>query len=228
MDVAIEPAGQLRAEEANDGEREKVTGAKPGEEWAVMNERGDAEGYEDAAENYSNAKIDSREGADEMEAEKDDQGTGYGREESTILAKETANGTGGCTEADKNGGETQNEGKSGSKKPRFRLLALAELLHTDAGEHGDVAGNKWQNARRKERDEPSEENSRQRKIVHCEGEPFRTILAQKSGNVCGAPIGYGKSGGVTEKMAPRGEVRRKDGKGRQVVGDDGARALVRR
>ena len=60
--VAIEPAGELRAEEADDGERKEVAGAESGEERSAAEQCDDAERHEHHAEYEAGAEVDSHQG----------------------------------------------------------------------------------------------------------------------------------------------------------------------
>ena len=82
-----------------------------------------------------------------MKSEENNERTGDGRKQRAILAQESADGAGGCAEADEHHGKSEDEGEGGREEAGFRLLTLAELLDTDAGEHGDVAGNEGKHAR---------------------------------------------------------------------------------
>ncbi len=74
------------------------------------------------------------------------------------MAQEGADGAGRGAERNKYDGKTGDEGEGGSEQAGAGNLTLAKLLHANAGEHGNVAGNKRQNARRKKRNEPGEKS----------------------------------------------------------------------
>src|SRR6266403_636096 len=80
-------------------------------------------------------------------------------EEGTVLAQEGPDGAGGRAERYKDNGKAGNERESGSEQTGAGNLALAELLHANAGQHGDVAGNERQHTGRKKRNEPGEKSS---------------------------------------------------------------------
>src|SRR5205814_8463022 len=62
VDVAVEPAGQRGAEEADDGKREEVKRTEAGEERSTAKQRSDTEGDEDDAENnpYTGIELDRK------------------------------------------------------------------------------------------------------------------------------------------------------------------------
>ena len=94
-----------------------------------------------------------------MQTEKKDKRTGDGRECIAILFEENADGAGGCPKRDEHDGKAGDEGERGAQQAGTRDFALAELLHADAREHGDVARNKRQNAGGKKRNQPGEKSS---------------------------------------------------------------------
>jgi len=133
--------------------------AQSSEERGVAEIGRNAESDEDHAKDNSGAEIEFDERADEVKAEEKDQGSRDRREKRAVLAKEGANCAGRGAERNKNDGKAGNECERRSKQAGARNLALAELLHADAGEHGDVAGNERQNTGRKKRNEPGEKSS---------------------------------------------------------------------
>ena len=94
-----------------------------------------------------------------METEKKDKRTRHGSEHIAVLFEENADGTCRCSKRDEHHGEAGDEGERGAQQTGTRNFALAELLHADAGEHGDVAGNERQNTGRKKRNQPGEKSS---------------------------------------------------------------------
>ncbi len=74
-----------------------------------------------------------------MQAEKQNQRTSNGREQRAVLPKKSADGARRSAKRNEHDGKTNYKGERGSEKPAARLLALAQLLHTDAGEHRDIA-----------------------------------------------------------------------------------------
>src|SRR5439155_1373099 len=79
---------------------------------------------------------------DEVESEEKDESPGHRGEKRAVPEKERADGAGGCAKRNKNNREAGDKRESRSKQAGAGNLALAELLHADRGEHGDVAGNK--------------------------------------------------------------------------------------
>src|ERR1700686_944711 len=77
----------------------------------------------------------------------------------TMGIKKSTDSARGSAERNEDHGKASDEGKCGRKKTRARNLALSKLLHPNAGEHGDVTGDKGKNARRKKRDKPGEKGS---------------------------------------------------------------------
>ena len=65
-----------------------------------------------------------------------------------MLLEECADGARRSTEGDEDNGKTDDEGKRLGKQAAARWLTLAQLLHADTGEHGDVARDKWEYAGR--------------------------------------------------------------------------------
>jgi len=158
MHVAVEPAGERGTEKADDREREKMYRAEAGEKCVVAEQSGETEKDENSTENEARAKVEFYQGSEKMKAEENNQRAGDGREERAILSKESADSASGSAERNKDERKTRDEGKRGSKKAAARWLALAQLLHADAGEHGNVAGDQRKNARREERNESGEES----------------------------------------------------------------------
>jgi hypothetical protein len=166
VDVAIEPAREGRTEETNYGEREKMRSAESGEERGMAEERRYTQGDEDHAKDHADAEIELDERADEVEAEEENQGSGDGSEESAVLEKEGTDSAGRGAKRYEHDGKTGNEGERGREKAGTWHVALAELLHADAGEHGDVAGHERQDTRRKEGNQPGEKGSSERNVGH--------------------------------------------------------------
>jgi hypothetical protein len=94
-----------------------------------------------------------------MKTEKKDESTCDGRERIAILLEEDTDDAGGCSKRDKDEGKPGDKGERGAQQAGTRDFAFAELLHADAGEHGDIAGNERQNARRKKRNQSGEKSS---------------------------------------------------------------------
>ncbi len=101
-----------------------------------------------------------------MKAKEKDQCAGDGGEEGAVLAKEGTDGASGGAEGDEDDGEAGNESERRKEETGAREFAFAELLHADAGKHGDIARNERQNAGRKKRNEPREKSCCQRDIRH--------------------------------------------------------------
>jgi len=166
MNVAIEPASEGRAEEADDGKREKVNLSEAGEERPAVEESDDPKRREKRAKDDADARFEASQSADEMQAEEKDQGAGDGSEERAVLEKKVADRAGGSAEGNKDDGETENKGERGSEEASARRLALAQLLHADAGEHGDVTGNKRKHAGREKRNQAGDEGCCERDVAH--------------------------------------------------------------
>src|SRR5579859_6040690 len=107
-----------------------------------------------------------------MQAEEKNQGTGDRSEEGAIPLEKCADGAGGGPEGDEDHGETGDEGERRGEKSGAGLLALAELLDSDAGEHGDVAGNEREHAGREKGNQASQESSEEGDVGHS-----RSVLA---------------------------------------------------
>ena len=159
MNVAVEPAGQGRTEKADDRERKKVQRAESGEERTMMSQGSNPKGDEDDAENNAGAGIQFDEQAKKMETKKKDERSGDGRERIAILFEENTYDAGGCSERDKDNGKAGDKGERGAQQAGARDFTLAELLHADTGEHGDVARNERQNARGQKRNQSGEKSS---------------------------------------------------------------------
>src|SRR5882724_3422878 len=159
MNVAVQPTGQSGPEKADEGKREEVQRTESGEERAMMSQRSNPQGDEDDAENNACAGIELDEQAQKMKTEKKDEGTGDWGECVAILFKENADGAGGCSKRDEHNGKARDESERGAQQAGARDFAFAELLHADAGEHGDIAGYQRQNARREKGNQPGEKSS---------------------------------------------------------------------
>src|SRR5882672_2643794 len=159
MNVAVQPTGQSGPEKADDGKREEVKGAESCEERAMMSQRSNPQGDEDNAENNACAGIELDEQAKKMKTEKKDERTGDRSERIAILLQEDADGAGGRSKRDKDDGKAGDKGERGAQQAGARDFALAELLHANAGEHGDIAGYQRQNARREKGNQPGEKSS---------------------------------------------------------------------
>src|SRR5882724_5977835 len=131
--------------------------AEPGEKRGVTKKRGNPEGDEEHAKDDAGAKIQLDERADEVKAEEKNQGTRDGSEERAILAEEGTDSAGGCAKGNEHHRKASDKGERRREKAGGWHVALAELLHADAGEHGNVAGHQRQNARREEGNQPREE-----------------------------------------------------------------------
>src|SRR6267143_291315 len=78
-------------------------------------------------------------------------------EKNAILAEEGTDGAGRGSEGNEHHRKAGDKSEGGREKAGGWHVALAELLHADAGEHGDVAGHQRQNARREEGNQPRED-----------------------------------------------------------------------
>ena len=125
----------------------------------MVKKRSDSKRDEDNAEDDASAEVQFDERADQMKAEEQDQGAGDGSEKRAVLAEEGTDGAGGGAKTDEDDGEAGDESESGREKAGSGDIALAELLHADAGKHGNVAGNERQHAGREKRDQPGEKSS---------------------------------------------------------------------
>src|SRR5882672_6799618 len=134
-----------------------MSSAESGKKRGVAKKRDDSEGDEEQAKDDAHAKIEFDERADEMKTEEKNESAGDGSEERAILAEEGTDGAGGCAEGNEHDGKAGDKGERRREKAGGWHLSFPELLHADAGEHGDVAGHQWQNARREEGNQPREE-----------------------------------------------------------------------
>src|SRR5258708_37534688 len=91
-----------------------------------------------------------------MQPEKKDECAGDRGEERAVLAQERADGAGGSSKRDEDKREARDKRQGGSKKASAGRLSLAQLLHADAGEHGDVTGYERENAGRKKGNQTGE------------------------------------------------------------------------
>jgi len=146
--IAIEPAGQCWTEKTNNRKREKVSSAEPGEERGMAQQGSDPQCHEDYAEDDSHPEIEFDECTDEMKAEEKDQSSSDGSENSAVLEQERADRAGGSPERNKNDGKAGDKRESRREQTGGRDIALSQLLHADAGQHGNIAGNKRQNTGR--------------------------------------------------------------------------------
>jgi hypothetical protein len=147
MNIAIKPASKRRSQKPDERQREEVDRCEASEKRSVTQKRENPDQYKDDTEDDAVAKTQFNENAQKVKAKDDDEGPGDGREKRAILQEEVADSTGGSAEGDENDGEASDESECGRKEPGARNFAFAELLHADAGEHGDVAGHERQNAR---------------------------------------------------------------------------------
>jgi len=166
VDVTIEPAGHRRAEKADERERKKVRSAETGKEGRATEKRRNPKSDQNDPEDDSRPEIEFHQRADEVKAKEKDQCAGDGGEEGAVLAKEGTDGASGGAEGDEDDGEAGNESERRKEETGAREFAFAELLHADAGKHGDIARNERQNAGRKKRNEPREKSCCQRDIRH--------------------------------------------------------------
>ena len=119
-----------------------MSSAQAGKEWRVVKIGRDSESDKDDAEDYASSQIQFDQRTDEVESEEKDESPGHRGEKRPVPEKERADGAGGCAKGNKDNREAGDKRESRSEQARAGSLALAELLHADAGEHGDVAGNK--------------------------------------------------------------------------------------
>jgi len=134
-----------------------MSSAESGEERSVADERNYAKSDQEYTKDDANAKIQFDEGADEVKAEEENQGSGDGSEESAVLEKEGADSAGRRSEGNEHHRKAGDKGERRGEKAGGWYVPFAELLHADAGEHGDVARHQRQNARREEGNQPREE-----------------------------------------------------------------------
>src|ERR1700687_3150707 len=126
-------------------------------ERAAAEERDDAKKHEHAAENEAGANGELDENTEKVQAEENNQRAGDGGQQGTILAKKRSDGAGRGAKGNEDDGEAGNESERGSEESGAGLLALAKLLHADAGKHGGIARNERKNAGREERDQAGQE-----------------------------------------------------------------------
>src|ERR1700722_7287417 len=117
MNIAIQPARHRRAEESDHGEREKMDRAEPGEKRAAVDERDHAGKREHNPQNDSDADRQFYENAKQVQPEEQDERSGDGRERGAMLAEESADGAGGCTERDENRRKSENESERRGEQP---------------------------------------------------------------------------------------------------------------
>src|SRR4029077_9774660 len=122
-------------------ERQKVRSAQTGKERSVLEISCDSEGNKNDAEHNAGAEIELDERADQVKAEEKDQGACDGRKKRAVLSQKRADGAGGSTKRNKDDGKAGDKGEGRREQAGGWDINLAELFHTDAGEHGDVAGN---------------------------------------------------------------------------------------
>src|SRR5260370_42283054 len=129
-----------------------MRGAPAGKERAMPEISCDSEGNKNDAEHNAGAEVELDERADQVKAKEKDQGACDGRKKRAVLSQKRPDGTGRGAERNKNDGKAGDKGDGGREKAGGWDITFAELLHADAGEHGNVAGNKWQYAGREKRD----------------------------------------------------------------------------
>src|SRR6266576_2584976 len=78
--------------------------------------------------------------AKEVQAKEKNQCAGNGSQEIAVLFQERADSARRSAECYEYHGKSRNKGHRRGKESRTWNLALAQLLHADAGEHRDVAG----------------------------------------------------------------------------------------
>jgi len=81
-----------------------------------------------------------------MQAKKNNERASNGGQQDAILAKKSADCAGGCAKRNKDRGKSGDERQRRGEESRFRGVAFAQLLHADAREHGDIAGNEREHA----------------------------------------------------------------------------------
>src|SRR6266576_394059 len=95
---------------------------------------------EKKSKDHSDAQFELDERADEVQAKEKNQCAGNGSQEIAVLFQERADSARGSAECYEYHGKSRNKGHRRGKESRTWNLALAQLLHADAGEHRDVAG----------------------------------------------------------------------------------------
>src|SRR5579863_9552763 len=156
MNVAVQPARQRRAKETDHREREEVNSAQTREKRSAVDERDDPKNRQHDSENEPDPNAEFYEDAKQVETEQKNQSASNGGKRRAVLAKKSADGTGGRAEGNEDGRESEDESERRSEQSRARRLTLAQLLHADAGKHRDVSGHERQNARRQEGNESRE------------------------------------------------------------------------
>src|SRR3974390_2122 len=128
-----------------------------------------AESDQQHANDDACADIYTDQAAQQGETEENDKRAGDRGKQGTILSQEPADRAGRSAETNKDNGETKYEREGRGEQARFRLFTLAKLLNTDAGEHGNVAGNERKHTWGQEGDESSKECPGQRNVSHFKG-----------------------------------------------------------
>src|SRR5580704_14143359 len=84
---------------------------------------------------------------------------GKRREEAAVSHQKLPNRAGRSAEGDEHDGKADYEGQRGSEQAATGRFSLAQLLHSDAGEHGDIAGHQRQDTRGKKRNQSRQKRS---------------------------------------------------------------------
>ena len=121
-----------------------------GEQRPAVHERDYAQNRENHTENNSDSNGQLDEKAEQVQTEQKNQCAGDGRKRGAVLAEKSADSAGGRAERDEDRGKSENESERRREQSGARRLALAQLFHADAGEHGNVSGHERQNARGQE------------------------------------------------------------------------------
>src|SRR5438128_6214510 len=164
VDVAIQPARQCRAEKSNHRKRKEMNCAKMQKEWITVDERNNSERNKNRAKDNSGLECQLDQHPEQMQTKQKDERAGNRRKCRAVLPQKRTDSAGRSPKGNKNGGKSKHERKCRSKKSAARLLSLAELLHADAGKHGDVSGHERQYARRKKRNQACKKRGRKRNV----------------------------------------------------------------
>src|SRR5215469_5211416 len=177
MHVAIQPARQLRSEETDDRKREKMAGAQSCEKRPAIDEGGDAESHKQSTQNDAGANVHAHQSAEQMQAEEHDERPGDRSEQCPVLPQKSTDGARRSSKRNENHREADDKRQGGSEKPALRLLALAQLLDSNAREHRNVARHQRKHARREKGNQSCKKCTGKRNIAHRSAGPV-SILAQ--------------------------------------------------
>src|SRR5215469_8124659 len=142
-----------------------MNSAEPSKEWSASQQSNNPQYCERPANDQSGSHRKFYQQAEKVQAKQQNQCTRDGSKQRTVLSKKRPDRAGGSSERNEHRRKARHESQRRCKKSSARLLPLAQLLHSDSGEHRNVTRHQRQNTRRKKGNQSGKKGGSQRDVV---------------------------------------------------------------